>query len=243
MITFDQLGTGRSQSPPPDYAWSVARAAADVDAVRAHFDVERVDVLGHSWGGMLALQYALDFPERVHRLVLANTASSTGSVTAAFARQLAELLTPQAAGAALNADACLDHAAPAFTDAARSWFERYFVGGRSEQAESLVSEALEPDAGALGLWGRRLWLADAAIREWSAEPRLGEIASPTLVIHGGRDTSDFHVNQVLAAGIPDCEWITLQRGGHMMINDPNFSVYLTIVDDFLNGWKHPGGGA
>jgi proline iminopeptidase len=65
-VRWDQRGCGRSERRGP---YTIDRFVADLDAVRAHYGVERVDVLGHSWGAMLGLRYALAHPERVRRLV------------------------------------------------------------------------------------------------------------------------------------------------------------------------------
>src|SRR5262245_60552567 len=66
VIRWDQRGCGRSERRGP---YSMARTVADLDAVREHFGLERVALLGHSWGGQLALRYALDNPDRVSKLV------------------------------------------------------------------------------------------------------------------------------------------------------------------------------
>ncbi|NNN33694.1 alpha/beta hydrolase [Streptomyces sp. S3(2020)] len=67
VIRWDQRGCGRSQrSAGP---WTSARFVADLDAVRLHFGLARMTLLGHSWGAQLALSYALTHPERVAGLV------------------------------------------------------------------------------------------------------------------------------------------------------------------------------
>ncbi|MFD7511947.1 alpha/beta fold hydrolase [Streptomyces sp. NPDC059853] len=63
---WDQRGCGRSQRRGP---YSVARSVADLDAVRHHFGLERMALLGHSYGAHLALRYALEHPGRVSKLV------------------------------------------------------------------------------------------------------------------------------------------------------------------------------
>jgi proline iminopeptidase len=68
VVRWDQRGCGRSQRRGP---YSVTRSVADLDAVRAHLGVPVVDLLGHSWGAMLALRYALAHPQRVGALVYA----------------------------------------------------------------------------------------------------------------------------------------------------------------------------
>jgi proline iminopeptidase len=66
VVRWDQRGCGRSQRRGP---YTLARSVADLDAIRAHLGVPVVDLLGHSWGAMLALRYALAHPQRVGALV------------------------------------------------------------------------------------------------------------------------------------------------------------------------------
>ena len=236
VVSFDQLGTARSEVPPADYPWSQERAAADIDAVRQAVGAERVDVFGHSWGGTLALQYALDFPHRVGRLVLSNTTSSVARMTIAFLRQLTESLTTAEAAAAITADAVGDHTDPTFRAAAASWLARYMGDGSGKPVPELTDEALQPDAGGRGLWGSRLWFADGAARNWDVEGRLPEIDAPALVVHGGRDTADVEANRPLAAGLRNSTWIVFPDAGHDMFTGPDASAYLAVINNFLRGW-------
>ena len=236
VVTFDQLGTGASEVPPADYAWSVAGAVADVDAIRRHFAVDRVDLLGHSWGGMLALQYTLDHPEHVGRLVLSNTAASTARITLGALAQLAYVLPESEASAAVTADALRDHGNPHFRTAVEAWLACYGTDGDLDAARAEMKEALEPGPAGLGLWGDRLWFATGALRDWDVEPRLPEITAPTLVVHGGDDMSSADTNRVLAERIPDSEWLTMNNNGHTMFHAPNAPAYLAIVRAFLDGW-------
>ncbi|WP_042405868.1 alpha/beta fold hydrolase [Streptacidiphilus carbonis] len=66
VYRWDQRGAGRSERCGP---YSVGQSVADLDAVRRHFGLDRMTLLGHSWGAQLALEYALRYPERVERLV------------------------------------------------------------------------------------------------------------------------------------------------------------------------------
>lgn len=66
VIRWDQRGCGRSDRRGP---YSLARTVRDLDAVRQHHGLDRMAVLGHSWGATVALRYALDHPSRVSKLV------------------------------------------------------------------------------------------------------------------------------------------------------------------------------
>lgn len=235
VATFDQLGTGRSETPPGDYRWTLEGAVADVDAVRSELGVEQVDLLGHSWGGMLGLQYTLEHPERVGRLVLSGTCASVARLTQDFITQLATLMSASEAGAAVTADALGEHSSPDYLDAVAKWLGCY--GTTEEYADALIEEALDPGPAGLGLWGDRLWFADGALKGWDVEARLGEISAPTLVIHGGSDMSSTEVNRVLVEGIPGAEWLIMNNNSHNMFEAQNVNTYLAIVSAFLNGWE------
>ncbi|MDG4824654.1 alpha/beta hydrolase [Asanoa sp. WMMD1127] len=88
-VRWDQRGCGRSQRRGP---YTVARSVADLDAVRQTLDEDRIDLLGHSWGAMLALRYALAHPDRVRRLVyVSGTGVDPGETwRPAFARAFAQ---------------------------------------------------------------------------------------------------------------------------------------------------------
>lgn len=242
VVTFDQLGTGTSDVPPADYRWTLAGAVADVDSVRDSTGADRVSLIGHSYGGMLALQYALDHPDRVERLVLSSTIASTPRMTAGFIRQLVEVLPVEVAAAAIDADARGDHGDPDFVAAVDVWMRSFSTAGDADAAAEQSTEALEPGPAGLGLWGPRLWFSDGAVRDWNVEDRLGEIACPTLVINSGHEMSANEANAVMADGIAGSEWVTLQHNGHTPFEEPNAAVYLAIVSAFLDGWPVPSNG-
>ena len=74
LIYYDQRGRGRSSSGQAPEDISVTSETEDLDRIRAHFGFEAVAVLGHSWGGLLAMEYALRRRRRVSHLILLNTA-------------------------------------------------------------------------------------------------------------------------------------------------------------------------
>ncbi|MFE4415177.1 proline iminopeptidase-family hydrolase [Streptomyces sp. NPDC056821] len=236
VMTFDQLGTGQSDVPPADYAWTLAAAVADVDAVRRASGADKIDLLGHSWGGMLALQYTLDHPERVGSLVLSNTTGNSARITLDAIAQLSTLMPPTQVCAAVTADALGEHTSPDYLAAVAKWLEHYGTA-QDGPLQALTAEALDPGPAGHGLWGDRLWFANGALRNWDVEPRLGEITAPTLIIHGGSDMSSPQSNKALAQGIRHAEWLTMNNNSHDMFDVENAGTYLAIVRAFLNGWE------
>ena len=90
-IVFDQLGCGRSDKPDDPSLWTLDRATAEVDTVRAALGLERCHLLGQSWGGWLSIEYMCRGAQGIEGLVLASTSASMPEFTAA-ARELIDAL-------------------------------------------------------------------------------------------------------------------------------------------------------
>ncbi len=84
LIYYDQRGRGRSAKGVQPEDVTLASEIADLDAVRKHFRLDSVILLGHSWGTVLALEYALRHPERVSKLILMNPAPASKADLAMF---------------------------------------------------------------------------------------------------------------------------------------------------------------
>jgi pimeloyl-ACP methyl ester carboxylesterase len=78
VVTYDQRGVGRSSSPPQDPGnYTLAKYAEDLEAARQAIGVDSVHLFGHSWGGIVALRYATQYPERVRSIVLMGSGPPT----------------------------------------------------------------------------------------------------------------------------------------------------------------------
>jgi proline iminopeptidase len=81
VVLYDQRGTGHSSELKPGQSCTLADQVADLEALRAKLGAERLDLLGHSWGGYLAMAYAARHPEHVAHLVLCDSAAPKWSDT------------------------------------------------------------------------------------------------------------------------------------------------------------------
>ncbi len=229
LVFYDHRCNGRSEGTPVEsMTWD--NLTADADALREALGFDRWAVLGHSFGGMVALEYALRYPDRLSHLILLDTgAEGRWSVTEA-ARELARR-----------------GASPHKVELVRRWFNGEFepremmpilirIGDAYASEPSLLHTLrdmlggqwrtkLRPEA--LIFAGRRL------LPGWTVMSRLGEIEAPTLVI-AGRDDFIFppEHQRELAAAIPDARHHLVDRAGHNAHSERRDEV-MTVVGDFL----------
>ncbi|HEX8413668.1 MAG TPA: proline iminopeptidase-family hydrolase [Sphingomicrobium sp.] len=91
IILYDQLDSGRSEAPGDPANWTVARFAAEIDAIRSALSLEHVHLLGHSWGGQVATRYAAGRPKGLRSLVLQGTPPSAARAEASVGTLLASM--------------------------------------------------------------------------------------------------------------------------------------------------------
>ena len=195
VVLFDNRGIGASDAPPGPY--SVAELAGDAFAVLDAAGIERASVVGTSLGGMVAQQLAADRPERVGRLVLACTTPG-GERAFPFPRGTQRLLEQAQQLEPLVA--------------LRRFVENALAPGAPEAlVEEIVALRVANPPDPVG------WAAQAAAAAaFDGFDRLGEIAAPTLVLHGTADeVVDVRNAGLLAERIPDARAELVEGAGHL----------------------------
>jgi proline-specific peptidase len=127
VVLYDQLGWGRSDHIRDPSLWTVDLFVDELKAVRKSLGLSRAHILGHSWGGMLALEYAFTRPRGLAGLVLANTLSSS-TQWAREARRLIKQLPPDVQDAIHKNEAAGTTNSPGYR-AAMKEYSRLHIGG------------------------------------------------------------------------------------------------------------------
>jgi 3-oxoadipate enol-lactonase len=197
-IAFDNRGVGLSDVPPGPY--SIATMASDAAAVVEAAGVARAHVFGVSMGGMIAQEFALQYPARTRSLILGCTAAGGPSAVRAESK-VADVLMVRGMTLEQARKAIL----PYIYDAATP------------------PEAIHEDTRVRERWLPSLagYLAQfQAILAWEGYSRIAQIAAPTLVIHGKSDALVPAANGELIAGrIPGAKLILLEHASHLFLTD------------------------
>jgi pimeloyl-ACP methyl ester carboxylesterase len=230
VVLFDQRGTGASVLPDGTVP-TLRQALADIDAVRNHFSAGRMVLLGHSWGGYLAMAYAERHADRLGGLILVSTTEPGRR----FAERLAVTLRERRTEAdSLELVGLFTSEGFAGGDSAtmnriyQTMFRHWF--GDTAMARQLLP-GLDRAAAERGREaGQALSSDDDGAATWSA---LDRITAPTLIIHGDQDPEPLDMARDLSIGIPDAELAIMPGVGHFpMLERPE--AFLAVVRSFLN---------
>ncbi len=207
LVFYDHRGNGRSARPADWNAVTHATWADDADALRAHLGHERVVVFGHSYGGFLALEYALRHPDRVDGLILCGTAPSFAHFPDALAR-IGRRATPEQLRVFDTMLTLLDD------DSLRAaWTTILPLYFRREEPE--IGAALLKDTTFSAAAFNHV--ASNFMPTFNLEARLPEIQVPVLILVGRHDwvmPPDLAA-QKLCDGLPDAEMVVFEESGHL----------------------------
>src|SRR5712691_7368609 len=212
VVLYDQIGCGGSDRPQ-EIEWSVNVFREEVDAVRSHLGLDRIHLLGTSWGGMLALEHVLSGAEGIVGLILSSTLASVDQWAAEQLKLRAALPANVVAVLDLH-DRAGTYDDPEYDEAMEAYFNRHFYRGPKPRAELEAMSASKSVEVYRAMQGPNEWTVTGALRGWDLRERLGEIEVPTLVIRGRHDMSTDPISATLVNGIKGAREIVLGDSSH-----------------------------
>jgi L-proline amide hydrolase len=236
VVFYDQLGAGNSAvtEPHEPAMWTPELYVEEVDAVREALGLERVHVLGHSWGGMLGMQYASGRPEGLVSLIVESSPASVPDWMPEVARLRSEL--PPEVEATLRAhEEAGTTDDPAYEEAVMVFYNRHLC--RTDPwPDWLVQcfQALDANPEVYhSMNGPSEFHVIGTIKDWDISDRLGEIQVPTLVFSGRYDEVTPAVTEAAHRAIPGSEYVVMEESSHMaQAEQPEET--LALVREFLS---------
>ena len=222
VILYDQLDSGLSDHPNNPRNWTVDRFTDEVDAVRRAIGIPRWHVLGHSWGGTIALEYGARRPRELAGLVLASPLISTRSWIAdanALRTQLPSAI--QATLRKCDPPAKVTQSCEQATEVFYSKFNRRDPAteamkeyGRLHGGKGFNAELYN------AMWGSSEFVATGTLKDYDGEPLLGKLDGPhTLFISGQYDEARPSTVGVFAARVTGADFAVVPGGAHGFLND------------------------
>jgi proline iminopeptidase len=227
VILYDQRGRGASQAAPGPRQSRIEFDAGDLPALREALGIARWDVLGHSWGGGIAMLATARDPIGVRRLVLTDAVGSTGSwIEGLHERALARLAGREhAILAALDPRLLHDDNPETHAEYSRAIYPAWFVDpefGRGFEPPRETSQTGASVAARLRREG------------YDFRDEIRTIAATTFLVHGAQDAVSADLSRTTAGLIPRSRLSIIEGAGHMPFWEQP-GPYFSQVTDFLDG--------
>jgi len=204
VVFYDQLGCGKSDLPDDQSLWVVETFVEELDVIRRELGLDRIHLFGNSWGGMLAMEYALTRPRGLESLILASSPASipqwveeTGKLRAKLPPDIQAVLDRHEAAGTTDD--------PEYEEAATEFYKRHVCRVDPWPECVLRSFQFIAEHGIVyhTMNGPSEFHVTGNLRNWSVVERLPEISAPTLVVTGEHDEATPAINKTVAEGHPE----------------------------------------
>ena len=230
VVFYDQLGSGRSTATIIDESHiTINSFVEDIETLRKALKFEKVTIVGHSWGGMLAMHYAVKYPKNIKKLVLMNTVASSGIHD--FLEEVEKRTQPSASEfEKLKASQeFIDSDPQAIAQYYRLFFQYYFHNPADLEKLNLQ---LEPKGAATGMKVAKILEESIFGKYTDQHDDLQKLKIPALIIHGDSDVMPMSAANSLAHSIRGSKLVVLKNCGHFpYIEQP--AQRLEAVEGFL----------
>jgi proline iminopeptidase len=241
-IYYDQLGSVYSDQPTDESLWDLDRFVDELEQVRTALGLDRDNffLLGHSWGGILATEYALRHGQHLKGLVISNMMASCPAYNA-YARDVLKPSMDQAALAEIEAlEAAADHENPRFMELLMEHHYVHHVFRRPpEQWPGAVNRAFRINQQLyVSMQGPSELGLSGSLTHWDRSADLHRIEVPTLVIGAAHDTMDPKYMAWMASQLPNGRYLHCPDGSHMAMWDDEATYWDGLVD-FIRSVDRP----
>ncbi len=234
-VLYDQLGCGRSEHLPdaPADFWSPQLFKDELGELTRHLGIaDRHAVIGQSWGGMLAMEYALDHPPGLRGMVVADSPASM-PLWVSEANRLRGDLPADVQETLIRHEEATTTADPEYVAAVRVFYDRHVCRVPRPDCVQRTFDAIDADPTVYHTMnGPSEFHVIGSLKTWDITDRLDEIRTPTLLVSGHHDEATPHIVQQIYERIPGAEWALFEESSHMPhVEEPE--VFLERVEAFL----------
>ncbi|MEH7095666.1 proline-specific peptidase family protein [Neobacillus vireti] len=233
VILYDQLGCGRSERPKDESLWRIERFVEELGQVRAALNLEKVHILGHSWGTTLAAAYALTKPAGVNSIIFSSPCLSAPLWEKDQRRNLKQLpLEVQETIKRSEENGTTDSKE---FEAAIEVFNKHFVNRLEKKPEWLEKRPKEYWNAVVYniMWGPSEFTVLGNLKEFDCTSQLKEITCPTLYTCGRFDEATPETTEYYSQLTPKSRFHVFENSAHMAYIEES-EEYIRVMANFLN---------
>ncbi|WP_422361046.1 proline iminopeptidase-family hydrolase [Reichenbachiella sp.] len=238
---YDQLESAYSDQPSDSTLWELDRFVDEVEQVRKALGLDKNNfyLLGHSWGGILGIEYALKYQKNLKGLIISNMVSSIPSYIKYAQEVLGPQLDPEVLAEIQALEAANDFANPRYEElVVTNYYPKHVLRMPLDQWPDPVNRAFAnlntgvyvtmQGPSEFGIAG------DAKLKNWDRSNDLSKINVPTLSIGGEYDTMDPKHMEWMAEQLPKGEYLHCPKGSHMAMYDDQETYFEGLIQFIKN---------
>jgi proline iminopeptidase len=213
VIFYDQRGCGRSTGEITSDSIQLNTYLNDIEAIRKALGYKKMTILGHSWGGFLAMNYAIAHPEAIDKLVLLNSTPLSSDDVSQFGNEVIRRLAPYEAE--LNSILTTQGFINGDPDVTEKYWQTVFKAYcYNPEKVSLLNLRLSPEASANVFKVFELFNQSIYAKPFNFYDQLQNLKIDTLIMHGDADPISPAFAQKIHDSIPHSQYILLKNCGH-----------------------------
>lgn len=237
IIYYDQLGCGNSDNPKDTSMWDLSRYVEEVEQVRSALNLTKDNfyLLGHSWGGILAMQYALKYQDHLKGLIISNMMSSCPDYGKYAEEVLAKQMDPKVLDTIRSIEAKKDFSNPKYMELLMpNFYAKHVLRIPLDQWPEPVSRSLGKTNQSLyvTMQGPSEFGIAGKLEFWDVKKLLPTIKVPTLTIGGTFDTMDPEHMKWMSTQVQNGRYLLCPKGSHMSLYDDQ-DVYMAGLISFI----------
>jgi proline iminopeptidase len=232
VVFYDQLGCGKSDVPKNLNMFTIERAVEDLEGFRREMNLGKVHLFGSSYGGLIAIAYALKYQKNLKSLISAGGLASVPHAIMCM-EELKAQLPPDVRDVMKKYEDAGDYGNPEYVKAVDVFYKSYFC--RLPEWPKEVMYSLEhvslPVYGTMN--GPNEFTVVGNIRHWDVSPQLGGIRVPTLVTTGKYDEVSPKEARNIHNGIRGSRLVIFQKSAHLTMWEER-EKYMNVMQAYLN---------
>ena len=234
FIYYDQIGCGNSDNPNDESMWDLARYVEEVEQVRIALGLDENNfyLLGHSWGGILAMEYSLKYQKHMKGLIISNMMSSCPEYGKYADEVLAKQMNPAVLAEIEKIEAAKDFANPRYMELLiPNFYEKHILRFPAKDWPEPVNRSFAKMNQSLyvTMQGPSEFGVAGKLEQWDRKAQLKDIAIPTLVIGAKHDTMDPKHMEEMAKLTPKGTYLYCEKGSHMCMYDDQKTYFKGLI--------------
>ncbi len=231
VVTWDQMGCGESDMPDDSSLWTLERFVKETEVIRSALNLGKIHLLGHSWGGIIGLEYCFAYPHQVKSFILADCATSIPEIQRScdelkleFGQEVVHMMAQREANGTTDSPeyrAIVQKFLNLHTCRSPIWPEAH--GASAENINPQVREQIS---------GLQFLKWTGPIKDWDRLPDLHELQMPILIVQGEYDWVTPAIGEMTYSRLSNAELKILKNCSHLpYFEDPQ--TYEATVMAFL----------